>query len=99
MKIKTNLKSIWIVTILSLALFIFGVVQCNAQATNYAPEGSITVSLHQDIRLAILKTKKNTRFLLVIDMLMVWHLIYPDIEFNYSDFKLLFESPQNNIKI
>lgn len=31
MKIKTNLKSIWIITILSLGLFIFGITQCKAQ--------------------------------------------------------------------
>lgn len=31
MKIKTNLKSIWIITILSLSLFLFGIKQCTAQ--------------------------------------------------------------------
>jgi hypothetical protein len=31
MKIKTDLKNIWIVTLLSLGLFLFAIRQCNAQ--------------------------------------------------------------------
>lgn len=45
--------------------------------------------------ISLLKTKKNIHFLLVIDMLMVWHICNPNSEFDYHEFKLSFESTQN----
>jgi len=57
MKNKKYIKTIFCLGM--FALFMVSLTKCEAQATNFSPDGSIAISLHQDIRLATLGDNKG----------------------------------------
>lgn len=56
---KTTPKRIWIATITSLLLFLFGIYQVFGQSTKYDPKGSIAIAVYQDAKFLVVGDNKG----------------------------------------